>query len=398
MPITIPPPEPPELLGVPLTGPAVPGSAPARIVIVGPAHPYKGGVAQHTTELARRLAMRGHRVRIESWSRQYPVRLYPGHQRVSHPETEPFAATSYPLSWRRPDSWVRLGRRLRHDVDVVIFVLVTPIQVPAYLGILAALRPGSGPVVLALCHNVLPHERRTGDEALARALLRRVSGVVVHTPTEADQARTLTDRPVSVAMLAPHLWPGRQATAAGGADDGGHRHHRLLFFGLVRPYKGLDVLLRALAMGPPEVRLTVAGEFWEGLDRLRAIVVDRGLRARVELRPGYVPAAEVPALFAAADALVLPYRSGTATQNVGLAHLYGLPVVATRVGGLAGAVRDGVDGLLAAPGDPVSLAGALRRLYEPGVLEALRAGIVPPDVDTEWVRYLEVVIGATGSC
>ncbi len=95
---------------------------------------------------------------------------------------------------------------------------------------------------------------------------------------------------------------------------------------------------------------------------------------------------------------MLPYRSGTATQNVGLAHLYGLPVVATRVGGLAEAVRDGVDGLLAAPGDPVSLAGALRRLYEPGVLEALRAGIVPPDVDTEWVRYLEVVIGATGSC
>ncbi|WP_241255494.1 glycosyltransferase family 4 protein, partial [Candidatus Protofrankia californiensis] len=118
----------------------------ARIAIVGPTHPYKGGVAQHTTELAHRLAARGHDVRIESWSAQYPARLYPGQQRVSDPETEPFPATSYPLSWRRPDSWLRLGRRLRSGVDAVVVVMITPIQAPAYLGILAGLRPAENSV------------------------------------------------------------------------------------------------------------------------------------------------------------------------------------------------------------------------------------------------------------
>ncbi|WP_250284945.1 MULTISPECIES: glycosyltransferase [unclassified Frankia] len=425
-----------------------PAPARSRIAIVGPAHPYKGGVAQHTTELAHRLAACGHDVRLESWSAQYPARLYPGRQRVDAPETRPFPATSYPLSWRRPDTWPRLGRRLRTGVDAVdavVVVVVTPIQAPAYLGVLAGLRPpaprpgnapaGGGrgsapaggvpaengravrvgrglptiggredrPVVLALCHNVLPHERRALDVPLVRAVLRRVSGVLVHTPAEAERARGLTTRPVWVAPMAPHLGAAGGAVsdrtrdgAAGRTRDGAAGGRRLLFFGLVRPYKGLDVLLRALAAGPPDVRLTVAGEFWGGVDDTRRLVGELGLAGRVELRPGYVPAAEVPALFTAADALVLPYRSATATQNVDLAHRHGLPVVATAVGMLGQAVRDGVDGLLAAPDDPGSLAAALRRLYEPGVLDTLRAGIVPPDADAAWERYLTVLHEALG--
>jgi glycosyltransferase involved in cell wall biosynthesis len=384
-----------------------PGTSGLRIAIVGPAHPYKGGIAQHTTELAYRLAARGHRVRIESWSRQYPARLYPGRQRVPHPETDRCVATAYPLSWRRPDSWLRLGRRLRHTADIVVIVMVAPVQAPAYLGILAGLRAAGTavatlrPAVLAVCHNVLPHERRTGDELLIRAVLRRVSGVVVHTLAEAEQARSLTGRPVSVAAMAfhlrlPHDMGDIHDMATGEDGDGARVRHRLLFFGLVRPYKGLDVLLRALAAGPREVRLTVAGEFWSGLSHIRGLITDLGLAGRVELRPGYVPVPDIPALFAGADALILPYRSGTATQNVDLAHLYGLPVVATRVGGVAADVRDGVDGLLARPGDPVSLAAALRRLYEPGVLAALRAAVVPPDVDAMWERYLDVVKAAIG--
>ncbi|MDT3445676.1 glycosyltransferase [Pseudofrankia sp. BMG5.37] len=409
--------------------------------MVGPTHPYKGGIAQHTTELAHRLAVRGHNVWIESWSEQYPARLYPGQQRVDVPEMEPFPATGYPLSWRRPDGWVRLGRRLRATADVVIVVVVTPIQAPAYLGILAGLGrsrpragdragtrvssagrpPGkpagpAGPFVLALCHNVLPHERRPVDEPLVRAVLRRTDAVLVHTDAEATRAAALTRAPVHVAAMAPHLWaaPTRRVRpgAAGAADAAGSEaaagaagaalaaggrapRRRVLFFGLVRPYKGLDVLLRALAAGgPPDVALTVAGEFWGGTEETRALIAELGLADRVELRPGYVDAADVPALFDAADALVLPYRAGTASQNVDLAHLHGLPVVATSVGTLPAAVADGVDGLLVPPEDPAALAAALRRLYEPGVLAALAAKVRPPDTAGGWERYLDVLAGA----
>jgi len=394
----------------------VPADGPRRVAIVGPTHPYKGGIAQHTTELAHRLAARGHDVRIESWADQYPARLYPGQQRVDIPEMEPFARTGYPLSWRRPDGWVRLGRRLRATVDVVIVVVVTPIQAPAYLSILAGLgrarpprarasmppagRPRGGPAVLALCHNVLPHERRPVDEPLIRAVLRRADAVLVHTESEAVRAAALTAAPVHVAAMAPHLWaaPTRRVregavAPAPGAGDGEPRR-RLLFFGLVRPYKGLDVLLRALAAGPPDVALTVAGEFWGGTDETAALITQLRLGDRVDLRPGYVDAADVPALFEAADALVLPYRSGTASQNVDLAHLHGLPVVATAVGTLPAAVADGVDGLLVAPDDPAALAAALRRLYEPGVLAALTGKVRPPDTAGGWDGYLDVLADA----
>jgi glycosyltransferase involved in cell wall biosynthesis len=367
-----------------------------RVAIVGPTHPYKGGIAQHTTELAHRLAARGHDVVIESWSDQYPARLYPGVQRVAEPEMEPFTPTRYPLSWRRPDGWVRLGRRLRREVDAVVLVVVTPIQAPAYLAILTGLRRGGRgrgpgrPRVLALCHNVLPHERRAVDEPLVRAVLRRVSAVLVHTPAQAELATRLTPVPVAVAEMAPHLW-----TTPDQVTSGEEPHRRLLFFGLVRPYKGLDVLLRALARGPADVGLTVAGEFWGDEAVTVALIGELGLRERVDLRPGYVAAADVPALFAAADALVLPYRAGTASQNVDLARLHGLPVVATTVGTLATSVRDGVDGLLVPPDDVDALAAALRHLYDdPGVLADLRAKVSPPDVRGAWERYLDATLAA----
>ncbi|MBE1533797.1 glycosyltransferase family 4 protein [Actinomadura algeriensis] len=356
-----------------------------RISIVGPAFPYKGGGAHHTTELAHRLAAAGHDVAIESWRAQYPSFLYPGQQTISEPEGEPFPGTRHRLDWRRPDGWWRTGRSLRSR-DLTVLAVLSPVQVPAYLGILAGLRRRA-PVV-ALCHNVLPHERKPYDVPLMRRLLRRVDGVLVHSEAQAGLARGLTARPVRVAEMPAHL----PAAPAVSRDDGVRR--RLLFFGIVRPYKGLDVLLRALAQGPDDVALTVAGEFWGGVEDTEKLIGELGLASRVELRPGYVPAADVPGLFAAADALVLPYRTATASQNVWMAHEHGVPVIATDVGGFAGQVRDGEDGLICAPGDVASLTSALGRFYAPGEPERLRSGVRPADHGPLWDAYLATLTGA----
>jgi glycosyltransferase involved in cell wall biosynthesis len=352
-----------------------------RIGIVGPAFPYKGGGAHHTTELAHRLAAAGHDVVIESWRAQYPALLYPGQQTIDEPEGEPFPGTRRELSWRRPDGWLRAGRRLR-SADLVVLATLTPIQVPSYLGILRGLRGGRARVTV-LCHNVLPHERKPYDVPLMKALLRRADGVLVHSEQQATLARTLTDRPVTVAEMPPHL-PARPSERPSGESI----RNRLLFFGIVRPYKGLDVLLRALAAGPPEVGLTVAGEFWGGVEKTRELIASLGLTERVELRPGYVPAADVPGLFTAADALVLPYRSATASQNVWMAFEHGIPVIATRVGGFPDQIRDGVDGLVCEPGDEGSLADALKRFYAPGEPQRLRAAVRPVDDTPLWTAYL----------
>ncbi|MEO3790455.1 glycosyltransferase family 4 protein [Nonomuraea sp. B10E15] len=352
-----------------------------RIAIVGPTYPYKGGGAQHTTELAHRLAALGHDVVIESWRAQYPSFLYPGRQTISAPEGIPYPKTARRLDWRRPDGWVAAGRRLR-SADLVVLAVLSPVQVPAYLGILLGL--GRRAKAVALCHNVLPHERKPYDRPLMRALLKRVDAVLTHSEQQAALARGLTGTPVSVAGLPPHL-PSTTAARSTAV------HRRLLFFGIVRPYKGLDLLLRAL---PDDVALTVAGEFWGGLDETRALIAELGLGDRVELRPGYVAAEDVPALFAAADALVLPYRTATASQNVWLGHEHGVPVIATRVGALADHVTDGVDGLLVEPGDAGALRETIERFYVSGEPERLRSGVKAVDPEPFWSAYTGVLLGA----
>jgi glycosyltransferase involved in cell wall biosynthesis len=351
-----------------------------RIAIVGPTYPYKGGGAQHTTELAHRLSGLGHDVVIESWRAQYPSFLYPGQQTIGAPEGVPYPKVLRELDWRRPDGWLAAGRRLR-AADLVVLAVLSPVQVPPYLAVMAGLRGRARTV--ALCHNVLPHERKPYDRPLMKALLKRAGVVLTHSEQQAALARELTRRPVRVAPLPPHL----PSTHAERSDQ---VHRRLLFFGIVRPYKGLDLLLRAL---PEGVSLTVAGEFWGGLDETRALIAELGLGDRVELRPGYVPADEVPGLFARADALVLPYRSATASQNVWLAHEHGVPVIATRVGALADHVTDGVDGLLVEPGSVEALREAIERFYVSGEPERLRSGVKAVDPDPFWATYTATLLG-----
>ena len=277
----------------------------ASVALIGPTHPYKGGIAQHTTELAFRLAQDGQDVRIESWSRQYPARLYPGQQRVSEPDGRRFPGVTYDLSWRSPISWVRVGRRLAATADVVVIVLASPVQVPIYLVVLLTLRlsrrPSRRPTVLVLAHNVVPHEARRGDEFLVRRLLRLADGVLVHSTRDLDAARNLGARSVTRARLPPHLPGGGVGGGVGGdlvdgQNEGAEQtveatseRIELLFFGLVRPYKGLDVLFRALAKAPDRLRLTVAGEFWEPIEEYWRLATELGIADRVSLRAGDVP-------------------------------------------------------------------------------------------------------------
>ncbi len=392
-----------------------------RIAIVGPAHPYKGGGARHTTELAHRLSAAGHDVIIESWRAQYPARLYPGRQTLDTPEGDPYPRTYRRLAWYRPDGWLAAGRRLR-SADLVVFALLTPIQAPAYLAILAALRRSalrrSAPhraSTAVICHNVLPHERRPGDVPLTRALLSAAGLALVPSAAQAAQARALAPATkIVVAPMPPHL-PAVAAVPADARDI--HRPERavvpppgqpqprvadpapgttpgrLLFFGIVRPYKGLDVLLQALAQASAHLTLTVAGEFWGGTEDTEKLIAALGLAGRVTLRPGYVPASDIPALFAAADALVLPYREATASQNALLAFAHGVPVITTTAGTLADQVRDNVDALTCAPGDPDALARALTAFGDPPTARRLRAAVTPVDPAPAWAAYLDALLG-----
>ncbi|GAA4347232.1 glycosyltransferase [Angustibacter luteus] len=358
-------------------------------------------MAAHTTELAHRLEQAGHQTRLVSWSRLYPKALYPGEQAVPQgvPDLAPFPATSRPLAWDRPGSWWRVGRSLRASdpigVDHVVLVHVVPAVVPAHLALLRAL--GRGTPVTVVAHNVLPHEPHPGAVQLVRALLRRADAVLVHSAEQAQLARSLGARAVRQVPLPPHL-PGGAALPRTPHDP----PVRLLALGMVREYKGTDLLIEAVqraVAGGVDVRLTVAGELWGSAgDRVRELAAQQGSAEVgstdvVGLRAGYVPAPALAGLLAEHDVLALPYRSATASQNALLGFAHGLPVLATRTGTFADDVRDGVDGLLVPPDDVGALAQAVARLAAPGVLDQLRAGVRAPDLDTPWKQYLDAALG-----
>jgi glycosyltransferase involved in cell wall biosynthesis len=362
-----------------------------NIAIVGPAHPYSGGSTQHTTELAHRLSAAGHQVSLQSWRSQFPTLLFPGQATVDEPEVPLFPDTARSLAWYRPDGWWLTARRLGRRFDALLLTVFTSIQVPAYLTMAAAAR-AHGCRVIALCHNVLPHESHSFDKPLMRALLRQCDAVLVHSAEEAAVAASLARTSVEVAALPLHLPGCSQSTSAAPAAAGPRpARYQLLFFGIVRHYKGLDLLLRALAGTKPEISLTVAGEIWADRTELLTLIAELQLGERVTLSDGYVAAEDIPAYFAEADALVLPYRSGTASQNALIALKFGIPVIATRAGAIAAAVADGVNGIVCATGDVAELTGAISHLYEPGVLERLQRGVRPPDTDSAWEQYIAAI-------
>ncbi|MBP6994864.1 MAG: glycosyltransferase family 4 protein [Phycicoccus sp.] len=369
---------------------AAPSPSALRIAVVGPTHPLKGGVAAHTTTLASALADAGHDVSLVAWSHLYPSLLYPGEQAVpgGTPEVPPFPRTVRALSWARPDTWLRAGLRLR-QVDAIIVVHVVPQVVPAHLALLKAaraLRVGRAapvPRSIVVAHNVLPHESRPGDRRLVGSLLSRVDSIVVHGTDQAIEASQLGAHHVRVLDLPPHLPGGERRPVVEG--DG---RTRVLALGIVREYKGVDLLVEAVRE-VPEVTLTVAGELWGAAgERVRQLAADPTLRGRVIVESGYVPAARISELMARHDVLALTYRHATASQNVLLAQHHGLTVLATDVGTFANQVRDGVDGLVVPAEDKSALVAALRRLAVPGYAARLRSAVPEPDLSSPWAHYV----------
>jgi SAM-dependent methyltransferase len=258
--------------------------------------------------------------------------------------------------------------------------------VPAHLALLRAAGAGGGgrgPRAVVIAHNVLPHETHPGDRQLVAALLRRADAVVVHSDEQARAAAELGASRVRELDLPPHL-PGGPPEARP-ANDG---PVRLLALGIVRDYKGVDLLVDALRE-VPDVHLTVAGELWgDAGRRVRELAADPRLAGRVEVHGGYVPADRIAGLLAHHDVLALTYRSATASQNVLLAHRHGLPVLASAVGTFPAQVRDEVDGVLVPPSDRQALVAALQRLAEPGRVAALAAQVREPDLAGPWANYV----------
>ncbi len=365
-----------------------------RVVIIGPVTPFRSGIARHTSALARELSGRPDvEVSVVSYSRQYPRFLYPGESDVDPDAHEPEGLDAHfcldsvnPLSWR-----TAVERALRNQPNLAVMPAWTFFTAPG-LGFVARSLRRIGVPVVVIVHNAEDHEAARWKMVLSRFQLRQASRFLTHNAAISTGLRRLVpDTPVSIR---PH--PVYDDYPEPRGDLAKRASLELLFFGLVRPYKGLDVALRALAAADlKDVRLSVVGEFWQGRAETEASIQELGLGGTVELVPRYVSDREAAEYFARCDAVIAPYRSATGSGVVALAQWYGRPVIASDVSGLSQAVVDSRTGWLFPAGDVTALARLLETQVSRESAEAMRPALDDARKELSWSRFADAILDPT---
>jgi D-inositol-3-phosphate glycosyltransferase len=339
-----------------------------KIALVGPVYPFRGGIAHYTSRLARALAVQGHELVVLSYRRQYPRWLYPGESdRDPSLSAEAWSVPAeFVLDSLWPFSWWRAARRVRAFAPGLVVMQWWTTFMGPLTWVLARAARRAGLRVVFVIHNVLPHEPRPGDRWLARQVLALGDGFLVHSQAELDRLRSL--RPDAVAAVAGH--PIYTGFGDPPLDQPAARRQLglpvearvILFFGIVRSYKGLRVLLRALKRlhdAGQVAHLVVAGEFWEDRRSYEREITALGLDTLVHLTDCYVPNEAVATYFAAADVFAAPYTGGTQSGAAKVALAYGVPIVTTLPEDVAGLPSGPAGAQVVPPGDAEALAEAL---------------------------------------
>ena len=354
-----------------------------KITIVGPAHPYRGGLASILEILARTFQRRGAEVGIRTFTLQYPSLLFPGEsQTVTTPAPADLRITRC-VNSINPFNWLRVGWRIRRECpDFVLMKYWTPFMAPCFGTIARLARTNGHTRVLCQIDNVEPHEHHLIDRPCNRYFLRSVDGFIYMSEQVHRELAAYTSVP---ALFSPHpLFEnfGRrvdcsEACVRLGLDPA---LHYVLFFGLIRDYKGLDLLLEAWARlrreGRTEGRrLIVAGEFYTSKEPYLQQIADHGLQEEVLLHDRFVPDEEVKYYFSAADFVVQPYKTATQSGVTQIAYQFCVPMVVTDVGGLAEIVPDGRVGYVCPP-TAEGVADAIERMYAGDTLDRFRLNCV----------------------
>ncbi|MBQ2037808.1 MAG: glycosyltransferase [Alistipes sp.] len=366
-----------------------------KIVVLGPAHPYRGGLATIMETMAREYQGRGHEVKIYTFSLQYPSLLFPGKSQfvTTPPPTD--LHIERVMNTVNPVNWVRLGLRLKRErPDMVLMKYWTPFMAPCF-GTVARIARTNG-VTKFICQvdNVEPHEHHIIDKPCNHYYLGAVDGFVYMSEQVGGELKAYTSVPM---IFSPHpMFENFGAAVERGEAceklklDPGQQYS--LFFGLIRDYKGLDLLLEAWARWKPAGRkLLVAGEFYASREKTYELIEKLGLQDDVVMHVGFVADEDVRYYFSAADSLLLPYRTATQSGVTQIAYNFSMPMLVTGVGGLPEIVPDGRVGVVCEPSVDGILEG-LHRLYADKELERMKANFAEERKRFSWATMCDKLL------
>ncbi|HRP90445.1 MAG TPA: glycosyltransferase [Edaphocola sp.] len=366
----------------------------AKIFIIGTAHPLRGGIATFNQRLATFLQEAGHDVTIYNYALQYPNFLFPGKSQYSEDAAPKQLKIKTIINTLNPINWWKVGQQIKKEKpDLVIPRFWMPFFAPCLGTILRIARKNNHTRSIAILDNIIPHEKRIGDHQLTRYFLKSNDGFLTMShEVLADLAKFDIQNP---SLYAPHpmydvygeVEEKDKALEKIGLSLG---NKYILFFGLIRNYKGLDLLIEAMADGRLEaenIHLIIAGEFYEDkqpyLDKIKQL----NLNDRVHVFGDFIPNEEVKYYFSAADVVVQPYRTATQSGISQIAYFFEKPMIVTNVGGLPEIVPHQKVGLVTAV-NPKSIAESILDIYHPGVLERFKKNIPEEKKKYEWESFV----------
>lgn len=369
---------------------------PKKIIIIGPAHPLRGGLASFDERLARAFQEQGHFVKIYTFSLQYPNFLFPGKTQFSDEPKPQDIDIEVVINSVNPFNWLKIGRQIaKEKADLVICRFWIPFVGPSLGTILRLVKKQETTKIIGLIDNIIPHEKRLGDRPLTQYFVNACDAFVVMSQSVKKEMKTFTRK---LCVYIPHPIYDNYGEKVSRTE--GVRFLKLsdtpryiLFFGFIRRYKGLDLLLEAFSFfkkqaGTQDIKLIIAGEFYDDVVFYKNLIESLNISNEVIIHSDFIPSDQVRYYFAATDIVVQPYRSATQSGISQIAYHFEKPMIVSNVGGLSEIVPHGIAGYVVEP-TPQDIADALIDFFTHHKLESLTNGVIEQKKRFSWDTMVE---------
>lgn len=369
-----------------------------KIISIGPAYPYRGGLASFNDRLTSQFVNEGHEIEIFTFCLQYPKLLFPGKTQYTEGKKPDKIKITRNINSINPLNWISIGLKIKEKKpDILLIRFWLPFMGPCFGTIARIAKSNNHTRVICIFDNVIPHETRTGDQFLTRYFTGCIDGAIVMSKTvQNDLLKFRENIPVK---FSPHplfdnygeIIERNEAIAMlklNVADS------FLLFFGFIRGYKGLDILIKAFSdkrLRNRNLKLIVAGEFYEDDAPYKALVKNAGLENDIIFFDHFIKDDEVPLFFSAADLVVQPYKSATQSGVTQIAYYFEKPMLVTDVGGLKEIVPDGKCGYVVKP-EPMAISDAIADFFDNNKKELFTKGVKQEKERFSWDRMTSAIL------
>ena len=370
-----------------------------KIIIVGPAHPYRGGIAAFTDRLATEFVAENVDVELYTFTLQYPSFLFPGKTQYSDAPAPEKIKIFRKINSVNPFTWIKTAKEIRmKNPDIVIFAYWMSFFAPCYAKMSKIIKKNKHTRCIGLVHNMMPHEKSVLDILYSPRFVKSMDAYVALSKSVLYDISKLDkkDKPklFSPHPLYDHYGDREDKLMAMSSLYLDTNYNYLLFFGLIREYKGLDLLLKAMAderIDNYPLKLVVAGEFYDKKEPYLQMIDKLDIKDKIIICDKYIPDEEVKNFFNLADMVVQPYKSATQSGVTQVAYHFEKPMLVTDVGGLREIVPDGKVGYVVEP-TPVKIADAICDFYDNDREEFFENNIIEEKKKYEWSKMTGTIM------